>query len=226
MKGLPGELFPIRADVVNDSELTAAVQAVHEKWGTIDTVFANAGFGVVGNAAELSLADYQRQFDTNVYGVLRTLSATLADLKATRGRFAVTGSVAGYISLPGGAAYSMSKFAIRALCDALYLELRPAGIGVTHLAPGFVHSEIHEVDNLGRHHAGAKHYLPDWIRVKTPVAGREIFRAIEARRRERVITGHGKLLKILNQFFPGLVRLLVGSMALKARPSVNHHSKS
>lgn len=222
----PGEWLPISCDVLKDSEIKQAVETIHGKWGLIDTVFANAGFGVVGDASTLSLEDYERQFATNIFGVLRTLNATLSDLKATKGRFAVTGSVAGYISLPGGAAYSMSKFAIRAYCDALYRELRPLGISVTHIAPGFVVSEIHKVDNQGNFHAHAKHPIPDFIRVPAASAAREIFSAIEARKRERIVTGHGKLLVWFYRYFPGAFRFIVGRLALSARPAIKVHSKS
>lgn len=220
----PGELYTLKADVLSDSDLREAVEKVHNRWGLIDTVFANAGFGVVGEAAKLQIADYQRQFDTNVFGVVRTLQATVEDLKKTKGRFAVTGSVAGFISLPGGAPYSMSKFAVRALCDALYFELKPHGINVTHIAPGFVVSEIHQVDNYGQFHEKAKHHLPNWVRVPTHKAAREIFAAIENRRRERIVTGHGKILAWLYRHFPWILRWFVASLAFKARPVV--HSKS
>lgn len=225
LKGSAGEFHPIRADVLQEKDLREAVDKVHSKWGAIDTVFANAGFGVVGAAASLTIADYERQFDTNVFGVLRTLHATLDDLKAMHGRFAVTGSVAGFISLPGGAAYSMSKFAVRALCDALYFELKPKGVSVIHIAPGFVVSEIHQVDNQGKFHEGVKHHLPDWIRAPADKAAKEIFHAIEKRKRERIVTGHGKLLVFIYRLFPGTFGLIIGKMALKARPSINH-SKS
>ncbi|MBI3294705.1 MAG: SDR family NAD(P)-dependent oxidoreductase [Deltaproteobacteria bacterium] len=220
LAGGPGEVLPIACDVLKDDDLNKAVEKIHTQWGPVDTVFANAGFGVVGPAAGLKIEDYERQFATNVYGVLRTLNATLFDLRETRGRFAVTGSVAGFISLPGGAAYSMSKFAIRAFCDALYFELKLTGIAVTHIAPGFVVSEIHKVDNLGAFHPHAKHHIPAWICVPTHKAAREIFRAIEGRKRERIVTGHGKILTWVYRHFPWAFRFIVGALALKARPSV------
>ena len=69
---------------------------------------ANAGFGVVGEVTRLTLDDYRRQFETNVFGVLRTVYATLDDLRRTRGRLVIIGSVSGHLSTPGASAYGMS----------------------------------------------------------------------------------------------------------------------
>ncbi|MGH7829386.1 MAG: SDR family oxidoreductase, partial [Candidatus Binatia bacterium] len=72
-----GAALALAADVTVDGEIDAAVQAAVAKWGGIDVVVANAGFGVVGPLKDLTLEDYRRQFETNVFGVLRTIYATL-----------------------------------------------------------------------------------------------------------------------------------------------------
>src|SRR5207245_10100007 len=110
---------------------------------------ANAGFGVVGPFALLTLDDYRRQFETNVFGVLRTLKATLADVRRTRGRIAVIGSVSGHIATPGSSPYAMSKFAVRALAEALGHELARSGVSVTLVSPGDVASEFRRCDQQG-----------------------------------------------------------------------------
>ena len=105
----------LAADVTIDGDVERAVLATRTAFGRIDVAIANAGFGVVGPVERLALDDYRRQFETNVFGVLRTVQATLPSLKATRGRLAILGSVAGYIATPGSSPYSMSKFAVRGL---------------------------------------------------------------------------------------------------------------
>src|SRR5262249_1074370 len=118
----------IACDVTRDGDLEAAVSKVHESLGPIDVAVANAGSPIIGPMAKLQLEDYRRQFEPNVFGVLRTLYATLGDLKKTKGRLVLLGSVSGHISAPEASPYSMSKFAVRALADALYAECAPAGI--------------------------------------------------------------------------------------------------
>jgi NAD(P)-dependent dehydrogenase (short-subunit alcohol dehydrogenase family) len=190
-----------------------AVAAAVERFGRLDVVYANAGFGVAGKVERLALDDFRRQFETNVFGVLRTFYAAIAELKKTRGTFAMTGSVSAYVSTPGTAAYGMSKFAVRALAESLRGELAPSGVAVVLVNPGFVDSEIRKVDSRGRLHPDAKEPIPSWLLVPTEPAARSIVAAIRRRQAERVITGHGKLLVIAKRLFPGLLAWAVNRTA-------------
>lgn len=194
-------------DVTREEQLNALVEQLHAQGGVIDLVVANAGFGIVGNVQSLSLADYQRQFETNVWGVLRTLYATLPDLKRTRGQFVVMGSVAGYVPQPGVSPYGMSKFAIRVFAECIRADLAPEGVDVTLLSPGFVDSDIRRTDNRGRVHEHVRDPVPHLILVPTAKAVRHMLDAIYKRKRESIITGHGKVIVLMYRFFPWLVRL-------------------
>ena len=127
----------ISCDVTRDGDLERAVERARAAFGKLDVVVANAGFGVSGTLERLSLDDYRRQLETNVFGVLRTIYATLDDLKKTRGRLVLIGSVSGHVGVPGSSAYSMSKFAVHGLAAALGHELAPYGVAVTLDQPGF-----------------------------------------------------------------------------------------
>ncbi|MFM8314860.1 MAG: SDR family NAD(P)-dependent oxidoreductase, partial [Deltaproteobacteria bacterium] len=179
------------ADVSQDESFRTALLEAIQEVGTLDVVVANAGFGVSGEVLKLSLEDYRRQFETNLMGVLRTIHGTAESLKKSRGRLAIIGSVNGYVSLPGISAYAMSKFAVRALCDALYHELKPFGVSVTHIAPGFVVSEIRKVNNRGELKTGARDPIPLWLQMKSAIAAQKIAKAIYRRKKERIVTGHG-----------------------------------
>ncbi|MGE4349332.1 MAG: SDR family NAD(P)-dependent oxidoreductase [Candidatus Berkiella sp.] len=192
-------------DVSKETELEKAVATVQQQLGFIDVVIANAGFGVVAKVENLTLDDFQRQFETNVYGVLRTLYATLDDLKKTKGRLVIIGSASGHISIPKYAAYAMSKHAITALAETLYAELAPYGISVTLISPGFVKTEIRNVNNWGIYQEGTRDPLPEWLRLDADKAAKIIIKAIRLRQRERIITVSGKLGVILNRLFPGLL---------------------
>lgn len=207
----------VAADVTRESDLANAVQRIVGEFGQIDTVIANAGFGVVGNVESLSIEDYQKQFETNIYGVLRTFYAFVDPLKKRRGKFGIIGSVNGYISLGGGSPYAMSKFAVRALAESLWYEMRPVGVSVTHIGPGFVKSEIRQVDNHGKHREHRKDPIPPWLSMDTTKAAKQIVRAVEKRKRERIITGHGKLLVFLKNHCSGLVHFLIGRLRVSAR---------
>ncbi len=196
----------VPCDVAHDGDVQSAVAESVRQWGKLDVVIANAGFGVVGAMKRLSLEDYRRQFETNVFGVLRTIYAALPEIEKTKGNIAVIGSVSGWTASPGASPYAMSKFAVRALANSITPELRLAGVKVTLVSPGFVASNIRRVDNQGKLHDGAKDPIPDWLVMSTEKAARQILRAIARGKREAIITGHGKALVALERFAPWVLR--------------------
>lgn len=209
LRALGAEVSVQVADVTRDGEVAAAVRDLTARGHALDVVYANAGFGVAGPVQRLSLEDYRRQFETNVFGLLRTVYETLDGLRSARGRLVLIGSVAGHVAAPGASAYAASKFAVRALADSLRGDLLGAGIGVTLVSPGFVDSDIRRTDNRGVLQAQAPDPVPAWLRVQTDVAVREIVRGVDRGRAEIVVTGHGKVIVFLARHFPGLVRALI-----------------
>lgn len=209
----------LECDVTKEDHLIKAVQATRDRFGRIDIVVANAGFGVVGRFETLSVDDYRRQFETNVFGVIKTIKTTLEDIKASKGTIVIVGSISGHISMAGSSAYCMSKFAIRALAESLYLEMKDFGVNVVLVSPGFVESEIRKVDNLGHLHPNAKDPVPRYLVMPAQHAAREILEAIRKRKQEAVITGHGKLLVGLNRLCPSLIRFMLRFAPERRKPS-------
>jgi short-subunit dehydrogenase len=218
IRGKGGQASAHRADVTVDGDLTRVVAELAAQGVTPGIVVANAGFGVVGNAQKLTLADYQRQFATNVEGVLRTFYETLEALRATRGRFALMGSIAGHLSGPGGSAYAMSKFAVRALAEALHGDLKSAGIRVTLISPGFVDSDIRRVDNRGGLHSQIDDPVPAWLRMRTDRAARAMVNGILRGRREVIVTFHARVIVFCARHLPRLTRFLLLRTNRGARP--------
>ena len=204
-----GQALALTGDVTRDGDCERVVAQAHAAGLTLDIVVANAGFAVAGTFSRLELADYQRQFDTNVYGVLRTLRAGLADVTERRGSLVIIGSVAGHIALSGISAYAMSKFALRALAQSLRSEQRRHGVNVTLISPGFVSSEFRQVDNHGRHHAGLPESMPAWVLADPARVARVVVRAVRRRTRERVVTGHGRVLVWIYRHAPWLLNGLM-----------------
>src|SRR5213595_681012 len=202
-----------RCDVAQEGDLQTAVAETVRQWGKLDVAIANAGFGVVGPLKKLSLEDYRRQFETNVFGVLRTIYAALPEIEKSKGNLAIIGSVSGWAATAGASPYNMSKFAVRALANAITPELRPAGVKVTLISPGFVASDIRRVDNQGTFHEHAKESMPAWLIMPTDKAARQILRAIARGKREAIITGHGKALVFLERFMPWVIRAVSRKIA-------------
>jgi NAD(P)-dependent dehydrogenase (short-subunit alcohol dehydrogenase family) len=209
----------IRCDVCVDGDVERAATEVEQRFGRIDVAIANAGIGVGGAIDKLTLDDYRRQFETNVFGVLRTVKAVLEPLRRTRGRLGIVGSVNGFLPAAGWSPYVASKFAVRGLAESLALELLPQGVSVTHIAPGFVESEMRLIDKrTGTLKDGARDPVPHWLVMPGRVAAKHIADAIEARQVEVVITNHGKLAAWATRMAPGLVRGVLGLAGKRMKP--------
>jgi short-subunit dehydrogenase len=203
----------VQCDVLQDSDLQEAVAETVRQGGKLDVVIANAGFGVVGALRKLAVEDYRRQFETNVFGVLRTIVAALPEIEKSHGNLVIVGSVAGWVASPGASPYAMSKFALRALANSITPELRLAGVKVTLISPGFVVSNIRRVDNQGKFQEGARDGVPAWLVMSTEKACRQILRAVARGKQEAIITGHAKAMVGLARFTPWVVRAAFRKLA-------------
>jgi short-subunit dehydrogenase len=216
LKGVADEIeslgvraLALSADVTRDGDLEEVVEKCLARFGRLDWVVANAGFGVGGAMADLALEDYRRQFETNVFGVLRTAYATWPALLESRGALAIIGSVAGEIGFPQSSAYSMSKAAVHRLSESLYYEFAGAGVSVTSVVPGYIESEIRQVDREGVHHADSEDPVPPWLQMPADTAARKIVHAMIRRRRRLVLTGHGKVVLAVQRYLPEWVPWLI-----------------
>jgi short-subunit dehydrogenase len=218
IRGAGGKASVHRADVTEEGSVGAVIHELAGQGVFPEIVVANAGFGVVGNVQSLSLEDYRRQFETNVFGVIRTLQESLPALRRSRGRFVIMGSVAGHLSGAGSSAYTMSKFAVRALAEALHGDLRSAGVGCTLISPGFVDSDIRRVDNRGGLHADTTDPVPSWLRMRTDKAARVMVRGIRRGRREVIVTFHARLIVFFARHFPRFTRWALLRAGQKSRP--------
>lgn len=206
----------VTGDVTCEGDVERAVACARSEFGRLDVGVASAGFSVRGPFVELTLGDYRRQIETNVFGVLRTVYAALPELQKSRGRIVLIGSLLGMVSLPGGTAYSMSKFALNALAEGLSYELEPYGVSVTHILAGFVETGIYNVDNAGVRHEKPGRRPPGWLVYPVERAARQIVSATHRRKRAQIVTGHAKAAIFLQRHFPRLVHFSVAGTARKA----------
>lgn len=203
-----GQACAVECDVTDRGSVDRAVAATVERWGCLDVVLANAGFGVTGVATELDTEDYRRQFETNVFGVLETVHATLPHLIERKGRLGLVASVSGRIGTPASGPYCASKFAVAGLAECLYYDLADLGVSVTCINPGFVESEIRSINNRGEP-TGKPDPVPQWLVMPTDQAARQMVRALYKRKPEVMITRHAKLTVAMNRHFPRLVRAAI-----------------
>ena len=124
-------------DVNDQAQVEAAVAAAKAKFGQIDVLVNNAGYGYQATAEEGDEAEIRAQFDTNVFGLFAITRAVLPIMRAQgSGNIVNFTSVAGLIGFPGSGYYAASKHAVEGWSDALLAEVGPLGIGVTCVEPG------------------------------------------------------------------------------------------
>ncbi len=133
----PERVLTHTCDVCEWTDVHATVAAALGRFGRIDAVFANAGFGVERGFTTASPERWRAMILTNVYGVAITIRASLAAIIESRGHFVLTGSVAGRKALPGSM-YSATKWAVSSMGESLRQELNGTGARVTLIEPGFV----------------------------------------------------------------------------------------
>lgn len=134
---------PLELDVTDDASCSEAVKAIEAEHGAVGALVNNAGFTQVGPFEEVPLSDVQRQWDTNVLGPVRLCQLVLPGMRGQEhGTIVNLGSVAGLLTPPGGSTYSMSKYALEALSDAMRFEVKSFGVRVVLLEPGSVRTDL------------------------------------------------------------------------------------
>ncbi|WP_116247619.1 SDR family NAD(P)-dependent oxidoreductase [Nocardiopsis sp. FIRDI 009] len=132
----PGRLLALAADVRDQDAVRGAVDETTDRFGRIDVVANNAGYGLFGAVEESTDAQARAVFDTNVFGVLNVLRATLPVLRGQRSGHILQGSsIYGQLAPPGVGLLAATKHAVEGMSDALAAELAPLGITVTLVEP-------------------------------------------------------------------------------------------
>lgn len=223
LEALGARGLAVPCDVTDESQVQRAVERVVEELGRLDVAVANAGFSLTGETERLRPEDWRRQFETNVIGLATTARHALPQLRESRGRLALMGSVLGFVPVPGSAAYVTSKAAVRAIGQTLSAELHGSGVSCTTIHPGYVESEITRLDENGRFDPSRPDLAPALLRWPAERAAEVCVSAIHRRKREQVFTAHGRLGAWLGRRWPGLAHFVIKhATALRRTRSVRH----
>lgn len=133
----PERVLAVQLDVNDSFQIAAAVGAALERFGRIDVLVNNAGYGIVGAAEETPEDELRAQMETNFFGAVAMTKAVLPVMRAQRsGAIANISSMGGQMSFAGFGAYSASKFALEGMSEALAAEMKPFGVKVVIVEPG------------------------------------------------------------------------------------------
>ena len=142
-------LLAVTLDVAIEDQAVAAAKAAIDRFGKIDVLLNNAGFGLMGAVEEASAAEIEAVYRTNVFGLLTVSRAVLPYMRRARGgRILNISSIGGYRGAAGFGVYSSTKFAVEGLSEAMHDELAPLGIHVTAVEPGYFRTDFLDASSL------------------------------------------------------------------------------
>jgi len=219
-----------RVDVASAEEMRSFAESVHHDVEAVDILMNNAGVGLGAGTLHTSLEDWRWIIGINLWGVIHGCHFFVpAMVKRGRGGHVVNvSSAAGYVASEQLAAYSTTKFGVLGLSEAMRLELRPHGIGVTAVCPGLINTPITESSPLRGPEAtpAARAYMVDVYRRRnyTPERVAEnVVKAIARNRGVAPISPEAWVMYLLKRLSPSLVAWVHERMAARTRAAVAKH---
>ena len=147
--GASDALLPLALDVTDEAQARHAVGAALERFGRIDVLVNNAGYGLLGAVEEATADEVRSLYETNVFGLLHVTRAVLPSMRARRAGHVINiSSLGGVRSAAGFGVYCSTKFAVEGLTEALHAELAPLGIHATAVEPGYFRTEFLDTASL------------------------------------------------------------------------------
>ncbi|HEV7259633.1 MAG TPA: oxidoreductase [Bosea sp. (in: a-proteobacteria)] len=142
-------LLAVSLDVTDEAQAYAATKEAIRRFGKIDVLLNNAGFGLLGAVEEATASEIEALYRTNVFGVLNVVRAVLPHMRRARsGHILNISSIGGYQSGAGFGVYCSTKFAVEGLTEALAAELAPLGIKATIVEPGYFRTDFLDARSL------------------------------------------------------------------------------
>ncbi|MGL4993524.1 MAG: oxidoreductase [Bacteroidales bacterium] len=145
--------YPMQMDVTNQDDIKRVVDTIIEKEGRIDLLWNNAGYGLYGSLEDVPLHEARKQLEVNLIGLAAVTQQVIPYMREAKGGTIInTSSMGGKMYFPMGGWYHASKHAVEGLSDCLRVELKPFGIKVVILEPGFIATEFGSVmiDNFNK----------------------------------------------------------------------------
>jgi len=157
--GTSDRLLATELDVTRQNQIQTALRTATGRFGRIDVLVNNAGYGQLGVFEESTPAEIHAQFDTNVFGLMAVTRAIIPGMRKQRsGRIFNISSIGGLRGMFGASLYNASKFAVEGFSQALADELAPFGVYVTCVAPGFFRTDFLDPSSIKYTKASIKDY--------------------------------------------------------------------
>ena len=149
-----------QVDISDEKQIETTLQEVKQKFGSIDIIINNAGFGAYEKVEDLDSDTLRKMFETNVFGIFYLTKLVVPEMKKAKyGHIVNISSIAGITGIEKMSAYNATKFAVKGMSESLFKELRPDGIKVTCILPGSI--ETNFFDDLGEQFASSQKMDPN-----------------------------------------------------------------
>ena len=189
-------------DITEPSAIDRLVEGTVTRFGGVDVLVNNAGYGLWGVVEKLPVDEIRKIFETNVFGAIAMAKAVIPEMKKRGGGQIVNiESVVALRSMPGSGAYCATKHALHAFSEAMRIELLPHHIHVCSFCPGITESEF----SKNRIEIDFHTEFSKTLSMSAEHCARIIIRAIERRRRQVVTTWSGKFMHVIQRISPRLV---------------------
>ena len=188
-------------DVTDGTSVKNAVEAISSETGRIDLLVNNAGYGLNGAFEDLAMDEIKAQYETNLFGLIRTTQAVLPIMRRQKSGTVINiSSGVGRFGLPGSSAYVSTKFAVEGLCESMSYELEPFGIKVVLVEPGVIKTNFVDGMVIARKSQDPKSPYSQII--------------------QKMVTGLEEMMK--NGSSPDLVAKVVLNAAINENPSLRY----
>jgi NAD(P)-dependent dehydrogenase (short-subunit alcohol dehydrogenase family) len=209
--GTHPNLLLLKLDITNDAQVQEAVAAALARFGQIDVLVNNAGYGLLGYFEEMSATSIRQQIETNVFGTMNITRAILPVMREQGAGFVVVvSSTSGIKSVPGGSVYSASKFALEGWAEGMNIDMKPFGIRFMLLEPGPFRTDFANADTSMQL---PDKQVPAYNEARTNLEN--IFRSMNGKQAGDPAKLAKSLLKVVNSENPPL-RLLISKGSIPA----------
>jgi len=202
-----------QCDISQKDQVSKMSREVLEKFGTIDVLVNNAGFGIYSNIKDTKIEEIESQMTTNYFGMVYCIKAFLPKMLENKsGHIVNVASVAASFGIPAMASYCASKFAMLGFSESLYHELRGTGVGITVVSPIMVRTNFFNHDSFAK--------MPRYTTaLSANTVAKAVVQASSSPRLEIVVPQVIRIAIWVKQTFPYLVNLIVGQIFKKSKPT-------
>lgn len=199
------EVYVVQADVSKEADCIRLINACVSKFGSLDILINNAGISMRALFEDVDLQVLKQLMDTNFWGTVYCTKYALPYLLKNKGSVVGISSIAGYKGLPGRTGYSASKFAMQGFLETLRIENMKKGLHVLIACPGFTASNIRNTALAKDGSMQGESPLDEGKLMTSAEVAKKVIVAIGKRQHRLVLTMQGKLIVLLNKFFPKMM---------------------